>query len=474
MGKTQSKPEDSKNKELEEAKQIIKEKGVEGAQIVMREKLEEWRNVKIKFGVTGMSGVGKSKFINSVRGIEDDDERAAKSDFVETTLDAECYTYPDNPNITLVDLPGIGTPTFPDLKTYCKKVDLESYDTFLILTATRFTQYDLELAQKIKSIGKSLFLVRTKIDVDEANENRKKDADIKVMQEKIRAECHKYIKGFGIDEEKIFLISNHHQKEWDFQRLVLAIVEKLSDRQKEAFTLSLSLKHLSRDIVKEKVKVLRGQLSKLSTFTYATFSLDNSPISLICWILSWYTKVFFQRAAIEDHNRQKQQPDLGAVSAKTETSRPAADFTTFVGEFESSSKKDLKDSEIPVEYGMGSFISEASMSLALAVFGRKAAFYRSQLGLPEEDSKEFQMMKAEFQNRMSKFYLKEDEGYWRRCLKTFSITFTQMQESSKTPHEVIRESLENLLDKMQELSLDILDDTAADIKEEMDLVHLGI
>ena len=69
MGKAQSKPEDSKSKELEEAKQIMLEKGFEGAQIVMREKLEEWSNVKIKFGVTGMSGVGKSSFINSVRGL---------------------------------------------------------------------------------------------------------------------------------------------------------------------------------------------------------------------------------------------------------------------------------------------------------------------------------------------------------------------------------------------------------------------
>ena len=125
----------------------------------MREKLEESKNVKIKFGVTGMSGAGKSSFINSIRGIEDDDddELAAKVGQVESTLEPASYTYPDNPNITFMDLPGIGTPKFPNLKIYCKKVKLETYDVFLILTSVRFLEYDLQLAKKINSMNKSCF-----------------------------------------------------------------------------------------------------------------------------------------------------------------------------------------------------------------------------------------------------------------------------------------------------------------------------
>jgi ribosome biogenesis GTPase A len=68
MGKTPSKPEDYRRKQHEETKKMIKKKGVEGAQIVMKEKLGEWKNVKIKFGVTGLSGAGKSSYINSIRG----------------------------------------------------------------------------------------------------------------------------------------------------------------------------------------------------------------------------------------------------------------------------------------------------------------------------------------------------------------------------------------------------------------------
>ena len=68
MGKAPSKPEDCRRQELEKAEKIILREGVTGAQRIIRAKLEELKNVEIKFGVTGTAGVGKSSFINSIRG----------------------------------------------------------------------------------------------------------------------------------------------------------------------------------------------------------------------------------------------------------------------------------------------------------------------------------------------------------------------------------------------------------------------
>ena len=161
-----------------------------------------------------------------------------------------------------MDLPGVGSPNFPDFTAYCKEVKLETYDIFLILTATRFTNLDLQLAQKINSMKKSCFLIRTKIDVDEHSEKRKKNqCDVKDMEKTIRADCYKNVKDYGIDEDKIFLICTYETKKWDFERLVQAILEPLSSHQKEALTLSLSVNHLSAYVVEEKVKVMRGMLS---------------------------------------------------------------------------------------------------------------------------------------------------------------------------------------------------------------------
>ena len=54
MGKAQSKDEEYKSEEFQEAK--------------LREALIGWKDIKIKIGVTGNSGVGKSSFINAIRG----------------------------------------------------------------------------------------------------------------------------------------------------------------------------------------------------------------------------------------------------------------------------------------------------------------------------------------------------------------------------------------------------------------------
>lgn len=79
----------------------------------------------------------------------DDDDGAAKVGVTETTRELIAYDHPTNPKIKFWDLPGIGTRNYPNMATYCEKVDLEKFNAFLILTAIRFTEYDLELAEKI-------------------------------------------------------------------------------------------------------------------------------------------------------------------------------------------------------------------------------------------------------------------------------------------------------------------------------------
>ena len=53
---------------LADARAYIQENGVSGIGEYLREKLNQWEKVKIRFGVTGDSGTGKSAFINAIRG----------------------------------------------------------------------------------------------------------------------------------------------------------------------------------------------------------------------------------------------------------------------------------------------------------------------------------------------------------------------------------------------------------------------
>lgn len=172
------------------------------------------------------------------------------------------YFFKAHPNIELWDIPGIGTPNFPDLKTYCKKVNIEIYDTFIIMTSERFTNNNLQLAKKLASINKPFFFARAKIDDNCRSEKKNRNFNEEKMLQKIRAKCYEGLKEQIRDPDDIFLISNNHPDKWDYPRLTSAISEKLSHRKREAFCLSIYT--LSKDILKQKVDTLKGTVHHFS------------------------------------------------------------------------------------------------------------------------------------------------------------------------------------------------------------------
>ena len=131
----------------------------------------------------------------------------------------------------------MGTPNYP-VETYCEQVQLERYHTFLIFTATRFTQNDLKLAEKIRSIDKKFFFIRTKIDENVRAEKRKRSFNEGAMLDEIRCYCSENLGELLTNEQNIFLISNHYPAKWDFDRLTKAILDVLPTYQRESLTLS--------------------------------------------------------------------------------------------------------------------------------------------------------------------------------------------------------------------------------------------
>ena len=81
------------------------------------------------------------------------------------------YAHPNYPNVTLWDLPGVGTTKFP-ADQYLNHVGFETFDFFIIISATRFTENDVKLAREIQRMGKKFYFVRSKIDSDLYNERR--------------------------------------------------------------------------------------------------------------------------------------------------------------------------------------------------------------------------------------------------------------------------------------------------------------
>ena len=167
------------------------------------------------------------------------------------------------------------------MKTYVQEVQLEKYHAFLIFTASRFTTNDLLLAEKIRSMKKSFFFIRTKIEVDVKAESRKRSFNEEAMLMKVRRDCSKNLGDLLSNEEDIFLISNHEPDKWDFVRLTQAILGALTRFQLETLTLSLGIAFTrSSEIFQRKVNVLKARIWKVAAASAASSTAAATIVPL--------------------------------------------------------------------------------------------------------------------------------------------------------------------------------------------------
>ena len=215
--------------------------------------------------------------------LDDKDDRAAPVDIVECTTEPTAYDHPTNNKIKFWDLPGIGTPEYPDLDTYCNKVQLEKYHTYLIFTASRFLVNDLKLAEKVRLMKKKFFFIRTKIDENIRAEKRKRkqEFDEEEMLARIRKNCFISLGNLLTDDQDIFLISNHDPNKWEFARLTQAILDALTRYQRESMTFSLGkvITRSSDDIFQRKVDALRQRIWKVATASGAVAAIPVPGLS---------------------------------------------------------------------------------------------------------------------------------------------------------------------------------------------------
>ncbi|XP_049730063.1 interferon-inducible GTPase 1-like [Elephas maximus indicus] len=234
------------------------EKGyIDSVGTVIDDVLKEIDSAPLNIAVTGESGVGKSSFINALRGVGYEEEDAAPTDVVETTMKATPYKHPCFPHVTLWDLPGIGTTNFRP-QDYLRKVKFDEYDFFIIISATRFKENDAQLAKAIKGMKKNFYFVRTKVDIDLDNEQKSKPKNFErgEILQKIRNNCLVSFRQLKMDEPQIFLVSTHDVSKYDFPILIDTLLKDLPAQKRHMFMLSLP------NVTKEAIERKRGSLGQ--------------------------------------------------------------------------------------------------------------------------------------------------------------------------------------------------------------------
>ncbi|XP_065276613.1 interferon-inducible GTPase 5-like [Emys orbicularis] len=180
---------------------------------VVKKSDELLKKTKLNVAITGECGSGKSSFINAIRSRADDDEDAAETDVTESAKKSTPYPHPKHPNVTMWDLPGIGTPNY-SANTDVEKMDLAFYDFFIIITSQRFRESDANLAQKIQRMRKKFYFVRSRVDEDLRNEKRRRtEVNEEEVLQRIRNDCIRNLQDAGFHSPQVFLVSS-----WDFEK----------------------------------------------------------------------------------------------------------------------------------------------------------------------------------------------------------------------------------------------------------------
>lgn len=199
--------------DVAELKADTETKDPPGLTSALQEISEVVKNARLKVAVIGETGSGKSSFVNATRGLKEQSTGAAETGVVGMMVEPKAYSHPQYPNVMLWDLPGIGSMNCPS-DTFFEQGNFRQYDLFIIITSGRFTKTDAKLVEEIKKLGKTFYLVRSKVDLDLVAARRRNGSEESTL-EKIRADCLSHVEG----ETEVFLISSWHPDKFDFQHL---------------------------------------------------------------------------------------------------------------------------------------------------------------------------------------------------------------------------------------------------------------
>lgn len=187
----------------------------------------------VNVAVTGTSGVGKSLFVNNVRGVKRGDASWAPVGVSETTAEPTPYAFPGEPRVRIWDMEGASTTCTSDnmAEGYIRKVGLRYFDVVLVLSARRFTEVECEIVKELNHCEVPHFFVRTKLDVDIMNN----EADNRMTPDETAQRIRADLSSCGITDP--YLINVREVAAHDFPRLFRDVLLAIADPLHEIVTL---------------------------------------------------------------------------------------------------------------------------------------------------------------------------------------------------------------------------------------------
>ncbi len=176
------------------------------------------QETKFHIAISGESGRGKSTLINAVLRKVGKEGSAETGALGEVTHVAASYDL--SGNVSVVDLPGCGTMTYPAAE-YVRTFHLRLFDAVVLVTAGRLSENDVNLCRCLQESGIPVVVVRNKMDQDLVSVLEKLRQKLclpsleAIPVDKVHATCEElrekvlvsYAQLEGVDPADVFLVS---------------------------------------------------------------------------------------------------------------------------------------------------------------------------------------------------------------------------------------------------------------------------
>jgi len=171
----------------------------------------------INWAVVGWTGVGKSSFINAVRGVRPnplnpEDPNVAVVGFTEQTTSPRPYAFPSHPNVKLWDLPGGGTTRFPK-EHYLYQFGLRYFHGIIIITGDRWVELDRDILDLASQFQIPYYVVRSKVDrtLEDGAQDHGLSEDQVLKRLRLELSTHIHSANPQFSASKLYLISSRVQ-----------------------------------------------------------------------------------------------------------------------------------------------------------------------------------------------------------------------------------------------------------------------
>lgn len=255
--------------------------------------LKEFHSAKIRCGIIGRSGTGKSSLINAIAG-----ETISAVGEVETTT--EVGEPHHHMGLLFYDLPGSSTQRFPK-ETYIEDTGIKELDCVILVTADRFYEDDLFLIKEVAKLNIPIFAVRNKIDQSIGSALKRGVTESETLKT-IYNDINKNLE--ASNHKGIYLISAENPFEYDFDRLLGDIAKNLDKIKRDRFIADVTA--TSERMIKEKREIAEKLVSRYAALAAAN-GLNPIPGVDISLDLALLVKMGNDVANIYGINKKSQE-----------------------------------------------------------------------------------------------------------------------------------------------------------------------